>query len=368
MDSELKQRSLAVNVLEPCILVTITMVCLIGNSLICIAVYRNARLRASTNLYIASLAISDIINAVIVMPLTLGVLITGKWPFGEAVCDFHAFFTLFSIYVSPTTMGLTAFNRYVRIVKPQHYSRIFTDSRSKVYVAAVWLTVAGYISIPKMAGLTKYRFFAGYAACIVEQPTTAIMIVQHIIAVLFFFLLPLGVASVSYFKVFQKIKHHNMNMASTAHAEGRENRLTVKEIKLTKSLAIVVFAFLLCWIPFWIIVMIKRFASDVVVPRNIQLLCTFLTLFSSTMNPFIYAGMNPSFRAEFRRILLCKVKSSQLCEEPCCPKEVELKKILARSARGTENQEEKGSTLVRDRAVNVRIEPKAKDLSKKISI
>ena len=144
-------------------------------------------------------------------------------------------------------------------------------------------------------------------------------------------------------------------MASTAHAEGRENRLTVKEIKLTKSLAIVVFAFALCWIPLWIIVMIQRFASDVVVPRNIQLLCPFLTFFSSTINPFIYAGMNPSFRAEFRRIFLCKAKSSQFCEELRRPKDVELKKILARSARGTENQEEEGSTLVRDRVVNVRI-------------
>ena len=76
----------------------------------------------------------------------VGVLITGKWPFGEAVCDFHAFFTLFSVYVSPTTMGLTAFNRYVRIVKPQNYPRIFTDTRSKIYIAAVWLTVAGYVS------------------------------------------------------------------------------------------------------------------------------------------------------------------------------------------------------------------------------
>ena len=36
---------------------------------LCIDVYRNARLRTSTNLYIISLAISDIINAVIVMPL-----------------------------------------------------------------------------------------------------------------------------------------------------------------------------------------------------------------------------------------------------------------------------------------------------------
>ena len=182
-----------------------------------------------------------------------------------------------------------------------------------------------------MAGLTEYRFFAGYAACIVEQPTIAMKIVHCIIVVCFFVLVPLGVALVSYYKVFGKTKHHNLNMASTAHAEGRENRLTVKEIKLTKSLATVVFAFALCWIPFWIIVMIQRFASDVV-PSNIQLLCPFLMFFSSTINPFISA---PSF-VEF-----CSTKQSHHNFVMC----VELKKILARSARGTENQEEEGSTL-----------------------
>nr|XP_058950485.1 D(2) dopamine receptor A-like [Pocillopora verrucosa] len=338
MDSELKQRSLALNILEPCILVAITMVCLIGNSLTCIAVYRNARLRTSTNLYLISLAVSDIIHAAIVMPLTAGVLIAGELPYGETVCDLFALFTQFSVYVSPTTMGLTAFNRYVRIVKPQHYSRIFTDARSKIYVAAVWLTIVGYISIPKMAGFTEKSFFAGHAVCIFVQTTVAMKTIHYIIVVCFFLLLPLVVASVSYYKVFKEIKHHNLNMASTAQAEGNENRLTVKEIKITKSLAIVMFTFILCWVPFWIIVVIERFIA--VVPRNIQLLCPFLMAFSSTINPFIYAGMNPSFRAEFRRILLCKVKSSQVCKEFRCPKDVELKKISAGSARSVENQEE----------------------------
>ena len=338
MDSELKQRSLALNILEPCILVAITMVCLIGNSLTCIAVYRNARLRTSTNLYLISLAVSDIIHAAIVMPLTAGVLIAGELPYGETVCDLFALFTQFSVYVSPTTMGLTAFNRYVRIVKPQHYSRIFTDARSKIYVAAVWLTIVGYISIPKMAGFTEKSFFAGHAVCIFVQTTVAMKTIHYIIVVCFFLLLPLVVASVSYYKVFKEIKHHNLNMASTAQAEGNENRLTVKEIKITKSLAIVMFTFVLCWVPFWIIVVIERFIA--VVPRNIQLLCPFLMAFSSTINPFIYAGMNPSFRAEFRRILLCKVKSSQVCKEFRCPKDVELKKISAGSARSVENQEE----------------------------
>ena len=58
-------------------LVTMTTVRLIGNNLICIDVCRNARLRTSTNLYIISLAIRDIINAVIAMPFTVGVVTIG---------------------------------------------------------------------------------------------------------------------------------------------------------------------------------------------------------------------------------------------------------------------------------------------------
>ena len=45
-------------------------------------------------------------------------------------------------------------------------------------------------------------------------------------------------------------------MASTAQAEDKENRL---KVKITNSLAIIAFSFALCWIPFWVIVVIQRF-------------------------------------------------------------------------------------------------------------
>ena len=41
-------------------------------------------------------------------------------------------------------------------------------------------------------------------------------------------------------------------------------------------------------------------------PRNVQLLCTFFLNISNAINPFIYAGMNPVFRREFRKLLGCK--------------------------------------------------------------
>lgn len=342
MLAELEHRSLALNILEPGILILMASACLVGNSFTCIAVYRNPRLRTSTNLYLIALAVSDIINASIVMTLAVGVLIAGRWPYGEALCNIHAFFTLFSVYVSPTTMGLTAYNRYVRIVKPQDYQRIFTAARSKMYVAAIWLTVAGYVSIPKLAGWTEYGFIPGYAVCTIVHPTETMKITHYGIVVSLFFLLPLGVATVSYYKVFKTINEHNQNMSSTVRTNGedQDSRITAKEIKITKSLAIVVLAFGLCWIPFWIIAVMQRFTSDAVVPRNVQLLCTFLLFFSSTLNPFIYAGMNPSFRAEFRRTLFCKTESLRVRSELRRSNDLELHQTAARGHMKKQEGEE----------------------------
>ena len=303
MSSELEDRSLSLVILEPAILIVMTTACLIGNVVTCIAVYSNERLRTSSNLYVITLAISDAINASTVMPLTIGVLITGRWPYGEALCNVHAFFTLFSVYVSPTTMGLTAFNRYVRIVRPGHYSRIFNAQQSKIYVAAIWLIVSGYALVPRLAGWTDYGFIPGYAVCTIVHPREAMKIAHYCIVVVFFFLLPLAVATFSYYKIFTMVNQHKIN---TNLSIKEECRISVREIHISKSLAIIVLAFALCWIPFWVVAMMQRFAPDTVVPRNVQLLCPFLLFFSSTINPFIYAGMNPSFRAEFRAILLCK--------------------------------------------------------------
>ena len=78
------------------------------------------------------------------------------------------------------------------------------------------------------------------------------------------------------------------------------------EIRLSRFLFAVVFAFMLCWIPSWIITILTRFDVAETMPRNVQLLCAFFVNLSNTINPFIYAGMNPLFRREFRRIICWK--------------------------------------------------------------
>ena len=294
-------------------LIFLNVLSLVGNTLVCISVYRNTRLRTTTNLYIIALAVSDLLSAIFVMPLVAGVLISGRWPFGETVCQMHAFFSLFVVYVSPVTMGLTAINRYVRMCKSdQQYKRFFSKRKSRVVLASVWMFVASYILILRFTGLQGFHFMPGYAACLGKHLSKFGKMVHYFVVVVLFFILPLAVTIFSYRKVSKKIREHNMGVALVLQTQGSDSTVSKHEIRISRSLFVVVFAFMLCWLPGWLVALLTRFVTDI--PRNVQLLCPFVMNLSNTINPFIYAGMNPLFRREFTRILRCESYKRIHCE------------------------------------------------------
>lgn len=317
MPDDLSSRSLSLIVVEVSFLITLNILSLIGNTLVCISVCKNTRLRTTTNLYIIALAVSDLLSAVFVMPISASVLIAGNWIVGGTLCQLHAFFSLFVIYVSPVTMGLTAVNRYVRICKSdQLYKRLFSARKSRALLAFVWSFVACYTVVPRLFGLQAYEFVPGYAQCSIAHLSGTGKSIHYGIVLTLFFLTPLISTTFSYTKVAKMIRQHNASATATiqrresARERSRKWRkskgITNHEIKLSKSLFAVVFAFMICWVPFWIIVILRRFRLVAMMPRNVELFCMFLFYLSNTINPFIYAGMNPAFRREFRKIVLCK--------------------------------------------------------------
>ena len=104
MADELNSGNVFLTVLEASFMILLNVSSLLGYVLVCISVYRNKRLCTSTNLYFAALAISDLLSTIFVVPLAVGVLISGRWPFGVTVCQMHAFMAQFVVYISPVTM------------------------------------------------------------------------------------------------------------------------------------------------------------------------------------------------------------------------------------------------------------------------
>ena len=313
---DLPDRGLGVVIFETTVCVTMNIISIIGNTLVCLAVYKNSKLRSTTNLYIIALAASDLLCATVEMPLASAVLITGKWDFSDALCELQGFVDVFVTNVTPAIMGLTAFNRYMRIVKTHNYNKIFSPRRSKIWLSIVWISLALYVIVARVTNWNKFEFVPGYAVCSVVFTTMEKRIAHYCVVWALFLVLPISIAVFSYHQISKKVNQHKIDVAPSLelNANNRARRgVSVHEINICRVLTYVVAGLLFCWVPMWVFIFWKRFSPHSA-PRGIQLSAIFLLFLSSTINPFIYAATNRKFREEFYK-LLCWWKVRGLAPE-----------------------------------------------------
>ncbi|XP_027044350.1 5-hydroxytryptamine receptor 1-like, partial [Pocillopora damicornis] len=211
---------------------------------------------------------------------------------------------VFTFNVTPATLGLTAFNRYMKIVKTTHYNKIFSTHKSKMWLICLWLTFALYLIIARFTNWLQIKFVQSYAVCAFYFPTGESLIVHYCITVGLLFILPLFIGIFSYYKIYLKTHEHQQNVVSSLQnrSENGVVRSSVKETNISRVLLFVAAGFLCCWIPMWALVLWFRFSPETS-PRIAAMLAMFCFFLSASVNPFIYAFTNGEFRREFRKLL-----------------------------------------------------------------
>ncbi|GBP14539.1 Adenosine receptor A2a [Eumeta japonica] len=76
-----------------------------------------------------------------------------------------------------------------------------------------------------------------------------------------------------------------------------------REVKATQNLAIIVFFFIVCWIPLYTINAIKAFLPDLDIPNPATEFCIILSHLNSAVNPFLYAYHLKDFRAALKGLI-----------------------------------------------------------------
>jgi len=93
------------------------------------------------------------------------------------------------------------------------------------------------------------------------------------------------------------------------------------ECKATKTLGIIMGAFTACWLPFFILALVKPLCSDSgggapdessCIPHWLNSLFQWLGYANSFLNPIIYARFNRDFRTPFKEILLLRCRGINL--------------------------------------------------------
>lgn len=134
---ELASRTTPVIVAESALTAFVALCAFLGNMLVCVAIARNSRLHTPTNMLIFALAMTDITMSVATMPLTVGVLVSGRWIYSKEVCQFQGSFPLTLAVISLQLMVVISVNRYLCVVKPSLYRRVFKTKKSTGFAVGV---------------------------------------------------------------------------------------------------------------------------------------------------------------------------------------------------------------------------------------
>ena len=311
LSRELQERPDGLVVVESGLMIFINFLAFTGNLMVCWAVYRNQRLRTIPNIYVVTLAISDALMAVLCMPMTVVLLITGDWPFSEAVCHFHGFFCFFCALYSLLLMTATAVNRYFRVVKPSIYRRRFKVKSTFLSIFVITLLAAFGAGLSSMAQWASFIVHYGKVICFMDFKTPQIDMGYMAFLDVFYIGIPIGIISFAYYTIFKMIKVHNREMDKTR--QGASLAINVEEVKVTKALFAAVLGFSLCWGPIAIIDLVDSYTQHKLgIPRQVFMLYIYLGFGSCSINPVIYGVMNRAFRAEFLRVLLFWRKQNEV--------------------------------------------------------
>lgn len=296
MTNQIPFRPVELVILESLTCILLLLLSLVGNLMIILVVFKKPRLSTTTSLFIAALASTDLINALVPGPLFLSSLITGRMPYSSAGCAIGGFFMQFLTLASVSTMNLIAVNRYFCVRKPNIYKKIFTSRNSAFFLASLWIFISMVVLFPLIVGWASMEFSPQMASCSLhfnsltsETGFTVFVIVSFVVS-------SFVVIALCYYFVSKSLRQHRNHLSN--------NRgLSIQEINLTKTFFVLVVSFIVLWLPTFVVVILFRVVLRKTLPRQLALAIPYGLLTNSAVNPWIYGAMNPSFRKKFMSIL-----------------------------------------------------------------
>ncbi|XP_020282698.1 dopamine D2-like receptor [Pseudomyrmex gracilis] len=136
------------------ILVIVPCLTLFGNVLVILAVIKERTLQTVTNYFIVSLAVADLLVAVLVMPFAVYVLVNGSWSLPGFVCDFYIAMDVTCSTSSIFNLVAISIDRYIAVTQPIKYAKHKNNRRVWLTILLVWV-ISAAIGSPIVLGLNN---------------------------------------------------------------------------------------------------------------------------------------------------------------------------------------------------------------------
>ncbi|KAJ3580643.1 hypothetical protein NHX12_034301 [Muraenolepis orangiensis] len=145
-DEEVK---LSYQIVTSFLLATLILCAIFGNACVVAAIALERSLQNVANYLIGSLAVTDLMVSVLVLPMAALYQVLDRWTLGQIPCDIFISLDVLCCTSSILHLCAIALDRYWAITEPIEYMKKRTPRRAAVLIGVTWL-VGFSISIPPM--------------------------------------------------------------------------------------------------------------------------------------------------------------------------------------------------------------------------
>ncbi|KAF7231418.1 5-hydroxytryptamine receptor 1B-like [Nothobranchius furzeri] len=338
---EEKDPSLAFQAALAVTLALITFATTLSNAFVIATIYQSRKLHTPANFLIASLAVTDLLVSILVMPISALYTVCQTWTLGQVVCDIWLSSDITCCTASILHLCVIALDRYWAITDAVEYSKKRTPARAAGMIATAWV-IAISISLPP--------FF--WRQVKVEEVKSCNVNTDHIFYTIYStfgaFYIPTLLLIALYGRIYVEARKRILKQAhnkpgkrlTSAHlitnspgsvasttslnygtieasscSSVSQVKVTVsdallekkrisaaRERKATKTLGIILGAYIICWLPFFIYTLLVPLCESCFHPGLFDMF-TWLGYLNSLINPIIYTMSNEDFKQAFHKLL-----------------------------------------------------------------
>ncbi|KAM4796731.1 5-hydroxytryptamine receptor 1D [Rhinophrynus dorsalis] len=324
----------------------ITLATLISNVFVIITILMTRKLHTPANYLIGSLAFTDLLVSILVMPISIAYTVTHTWTFGQIICDIWLLSDITCCTASILHLCVIALDRYWAITDALEYTKHRTAGRAAVMIAVVWI-ISICISIPPLfwrqakaheeltncAVNTDQISYTIYSTCGAFYIPTVLLIILYgriYIAARSRILKPPSIYGKRFTTAHLITGSTGSSFCSVnasahmghSHVDGtpvcinhikikladsvlERKRLSVaRERKATKTLGIILGAFIVCWLPFFVVSLVLPICKGACWFHPLIFdFFTWLGYLNSLINPVIYTAFNEDFKHAFQKLV-----------------------------------------------------------------
>uniref|UniRef100_A0A8D0IEQ3 Histamine H2 receptor n=2 Tax=Sus scrofa TaxID=9823 RepID=A0A8D0IEQ3_PIG len=325
---------LAFKVTVSLILILLIFITIAGNVVVCLAVGLNRRLRSLTNCFIVSLAVTDLLLGLLVLPFSAFYQLSCRWSFGKVFCNIYTSLDVMLCTASILNLFMISLDRYCAVTDPLRYPVLITPARVAISLVLIWVISITLSFLSIHLEWNSSRMDPSGVNHTISKCKVQVNLVYGLVDGLVTFYLPLLVMCITYYRIFKIAR----DQAKRIHNISSWRAATIREHKATVTLAAVMGAFIICWFPYFSVFVYRGLKGDEAVDETVEAIVLWLGYANSALNPILYAALNRDFRTAYQQLFRCSPTSHNAHRTPLRSNSSQLMRNQSRETRWQEER------------------------------